>query len=107
MSTTMTELSQYVHDTWTDNEFNELRIWLGLTGELGEMAEKTKKFLRDSSDVTKWRKDLKHEIGDLLFYIFKLCDYYDLNLDEIVALNKSKLKDRKERDVIQSEGDYR
>lgn len=71
------------------------------------MSEKTKKFLRDDSDVTKWRKDLKYEIGDLLFYIFKLCHHYDMNIDEIVALNKEKLKDRKERNVIHSEGDYR
>lgn len=97
----------YIKDTWSFDESQELRIWLGLTGELGEMAEKTKKLIRNQGDVQAWRKDIKYEVGDLLYYLAMFCSFYDLSLDEIVYLNRTKLRDRKERDVIKAEGDYR
>ena len=103
---TLDELKEYPLKTW-DGEHQELRIWLGLIGELGEMAEKTKKLFRDDSSIDKWRKDLKHEIGDLFYYILMLCNYYDLSLDEIVYLNKQKLEKRLQENKIQGEGDYR
>jgi NTP pyrophosphatase (non-canonical NTP hydrolase) len=73
------------------------------------MAEKTKKYLRgdDGIDINTWRKDLKLEIGDLFFYILMLCNEYDMSLDEIVALNKQKLKSRKLNGTINGSGDYR
>lgn len=100
-------LKDYPLETWNSNEHDELRIWLGLIGELGEMAEKTKKLLRDDTNPNTWRSDVKHEIGDLVFYILMLCNHYDLSLDEIVQLNKIKLRDRKERNQINGSGDYR
>jgi hypothetical protein len=36
-----------------------------------------------------------------------LCNEYDMSLDEIVALNKQKLKNRKLNGTINGSGDYR
>ncbi|MFD0557914.1 NTP pyrophosphatase (non-canonical NTP hydrolase) [Stackebrandtia endophytica] len=89
---------------------NELfHLLLGLVGETGEIAEKAKKIVRDrDSDFSQWDvADLKKELGDTLWYIAVLADYFDISLDEVAELNIAKLADRRRRAVLGGSGDDR
>jgi NTP pyrophosphatase (non-canonical NTP hydrolase) len=47
------------------------------------------------------------ELGDILWYICALAKELGYDINKIAQMNIEKLKDRAERDVINSEGDYR
>lgn len=80
-------------------------VVLGLAGETGEIAEKTKKTLRDSTPIN--LDDLQLEIGDVLWYLARLCDDYSFSLNEVAQLNLDKLADRQQRGVLGGSGDHR
>ncbi len=69
-------------------------VWnaLGLVGEAGEVAEHIKKaiFHRHKLD----REKLKKELGDVLWYAAALCTNLDLTMEEVMASNIEKLKQR-------------
>jgi NTP pyrophosphatase (non-canonical NTP hydrolase) len=79
---------------------------LGLAGEAGEVANKVKKLFRDGDSEEK-RDRLKGEIGDVFWYLARLCDALDLNPEDILQANADKLSSRKERGVIGGSGDER
>lgn len=89
------------------NEF--FHLILGLVGESGEIAEKVKKIVRDQdSDLAQLDKaDLTKELGDVLWHIAVIADYFDIPLEEVGATNIAKLADRLKRGVIQGSGDNR
>lgn len=89
------------------NEF--FHLVLGLVGESGEIAEKIKKIVRDQdSDLSKLDKnDLTKELGDVLWHIAVIADYFDIPLEEVGTTNITKLADRLKRGVIQGSGDNR
>ena len=77
---------------------------LGLVGEAGEVAEKVKKIIRDGTvDVSAITK----ELGDVLFYVTALGNYFGVGIETIMHDNITKLEDRKARNVIQGSGDFR
>ena len=82
---------------------------LGLVGEAGETADKIKKILRDKngviSDVD--RLEIAKELGDTLWYLATVARYINMPLEEIAAMNISKLQSRKERNLLKGEGDNR
>lgn len=78
---------------------------LGLVGEAGEVAEKIKKQIRDSSRFS--QDDIIKELGDVLFYTTALANYYNKNLGYVIELNIKKLDDRQDRGVIKGNGDDR
>jgi NTP pyrophosphatase (non-canonical NTP hydrolase) len=82
---------------------------LGLVGESGEIAEKFKKWVRDlDSDESQIdRADLAKELGDVLWYVAVLADYFDLSLDDIATANLAKLVSRQGRGVLGGSGDNR
>jgi NTP pyrophosphatase (non-canonical NTP hydrolase) len=82
---------------------------LGLAGEVGEISEKFKKWVRDDmSDESKIDKqDLEKELGDVLWYTAMLADYFGLSLDKIAQKNIAKLTDRNHRGKLAGSGDYR
>lgn len=67
---------------------------LGLSGESGEVANRVKKIIRDSSgkyteaDVEFLRKKL----GDSLYYVAVLAEFFGLTLDEIAEFNVEQSK---------------
>jgi len=92
------------------SKHNEVfHLLLGLVGETGEIAEKAKKIVRDrDSDFSQWdAEDLKKELGDSLWYIAVIADYFDILLDDVAQLNIAKLADRQRRGVIGGSGDGR
>lgn len=78
---------------------------LGLVGEAGEIAEKTKKLIRDNATVN--RSDMVKELGDVLFYVTALANHFDSNLAEVLEMNMDKLNSRESRGVLSGNGDNR
>ena len=82
---------------------------LGLCGEVGEIAEKIKKIIRDEDSLLtdENRELLKKELGDVLWYLSVLAFELRLELDDVAQSNLEKLKDRKDRNKLKGSGDNR
>jgi NTP pyrophosphatase (non-canonical NTP hydrolase) len=86
---------------------------LGLVGEAGEAADKVKKIWRNLGVTSAYlytqeqKFELAKEIGDVLWYIAALAFELGIPLENIAELNIQKLRDRRARGVIKSEGDNR
>ena len=89
-----------------DNEL--MHLLLGLVGESGEIAEKVKKVIRDqNSDFSKLDELFEKELGDVLWHIAVLANYFDISLEKIAQQNIDKLASRLERGKIGGSGDDR
>lgn len=112
---------------------NKMYPALGLCEEAGEVAGKIAKFIRKhdgiepttkmkkidmmienkfvnadfKEDCIKFRKDIEAELGDVCWMVAELCSVFDIDLEEVMEHNISKLADRKSRGVIVGEGDNR
>lgn len=92
--------------TWCGKNRLERSIH-GITGEAGEVAEKRKKLLRGDFEYDEYLRQIKKELGDVLYYI-SVCSYeHGLSLDDIAKENIRKLASRKDRGVINGSGDER
>jgi NTP pyrophosphatase (non-canonical NTP hydrolase) len=82
---------------------------LGLVNEAGELAGKIKKIFRDKEGVIgeEDRQALKHELGDVLWYLTQICTELGLTLEDVAEANLEKLFSRLERGRIRGEGDNR
>lgn len=78
---------------------------LGLSGEVGEFANKIKKIYRDNTPPDK--EDLTKELGDCLWYMAAVATDLGISLSVAAEKNLIKLRDRQERGVIGGQGDYR
>lgn len=95
-------------------------MMLNLVGELGEFAGKVAKAIRkqkvtinndclESGDIS-FAGDLQEmmkEAGDVLWQLSGLCKVMGWSLEDVAALNLRKLADRKDRGVIDGNGDER
>ncbi len=77
---------------------------MGLTSEAGEVAGKIKKQIRDGGVEVMGTID---EIGDVFWYLARLCDELGFDAEDVLQRNWAKLSDRKERGVIGGSGDKR
>ncbi len=97
--------------TWSEIATNHTIVYptLGLTNEAGEVAGKIKKIFRDHNGVItpEDREALKHELGDVLWYLTQICTELDLTLEEVAQANLAKLFSRQARGVIRGDGDKR
>jgi NTP pyrophosphatase (non-canonical NTP hydrolase) len=86
---------------------------MGLAGEAGEYLDKVKKRWRNtgemSDDTMKSEEiiEFAKEIGDVLWYAAACANELHLSLTDIADVNLKKLRDRRERGVIKSQGDNR
>ena len=83
---------------------------LGLSGEIGELAQLRKRELRGDFSISDLRNNYDKyisEIGDVLWYLSLLCHELDVTLENVAQYNLDKLADRKERGVIKGSGDDR
>lgn len=101
--------SSAVTTAFYTDELAVLYPTLGLAGEAGEVAEKVKKVLRDSGGEFSDEKvkEIRKELGDVLWYIALIA--YDLNIpmNEIAEANINKLQSRSERGKLGGSGDNR
>jgi NTP pyrophosphatase (non-canonical NTP hydrolase) len=63
-------------------------LMLGLMNEAGDVGGAFKKEIRDHIDNTELIID---EMGDVLWYLTRLCDVYDIKLSELMVNNMDKL----------------
>ena len=89
----------YTFDEYQDNVLETLgpdadarSLALGVGGEAGEVLEIIKKGHRPGAEVDV--EHLEEEIGDVLWYLAALADYYGLSLQEIALNNVEKLAKR-------------
>lgn len=96
------ELVQYPKDK--EMEY----LALGLSGEVGEINNKIKKVLRGDKQVNlQFKEDMIQELGDVMFYLARLCDHFGIGLNQCMIENHNKLEGRKARNTIKGSGDKR
>ena len=97
--------------TYSEIETNDPIVYptLGLVNEAGEVAGKIKKIFRDKAGQISDddREALKHELGDVLWYLTQICTNLELTLEEVAEANLDKLFSRLERGKIRGDGDHR
>lgn len=86
----------------TEKELNYLVI--GLVGEAGELANKYKKMLRHAYIELENYKTitmapgqaeiLADELGDVLWYMARICTTLGFSIEEVAQLNSDKLRNR-------------
>lgn len=88
---------------------NLLFLTLGLGEEVGELAGKLKKIIRNHNCVfTPEDIDaLSKECGDVLWYLTALVKELGLNLDMVAVQNVNKLQKRKDNGTLIGSGDNR
>lgn len=95
----------------------------GLVGEVGEFFGKVGKHIRKENAVIEGNMlvterghkliseeemhDLKSEAGDILWFVAGLCADFGWTLQEVAQENLDKLASRKQRGVIDGDGDRR
>ena len=83
-------------------------LFSALASEVGEACGKYAKFIRDESyPAEQYLKDVKAELGDVLWNISQLCNHYGWKLSDVMRENVDKLRDRAKRGVIHGSGDNR
>ena len=81
---------------------NEERMtWgLGITGEAGDVASCIKKTYFHDNDQ---REGIKENLGDTLWYVAMICNFFDWNLQGILDENLKKLKERYSKGFFRTE----
>mgnify|MGYP003660959638 FL=1 len=82
---------------------------LGLAGEVGEICNEIKKVYRDDDGVVtaERRADLVDEFGDVLWYLARVTDELNIDMQDVLERNIAKLEDRLARDVLSGSGGNR
>ena len=74
-------------------------LMIGLMNEAGEVGGAYKKEIRDRIDNTDLIVD---ELGDVLWYLTRLCDVYDVKISELMVNNMDKLFNRMSKEDIKA-----
>ncbi len=72
-------------------------VTLGMVGEAGEFADLVKKCLRQGtfeSNLVDFQMSLLTELGDVLWYLTRMCQVLNLTLEDLATLNCEKLCNR-------------
>lgn len=119
---TLNEYQKQAMTTCMPSSENFSYMFLNLVGEVGEFASKIAKHIRkgnayisDSSDLyfnefpelSENEKELMKEAGDMLWQLSGLCSVMGWSLEDVAQQNLDKLASRKERNVIDGNGDNR
>lgn len=65
---------------------------LGVGTESGELQDAVKKWVAYGKEVD--RTNVKEEIGDLMWYLSRMCDLFGFTFEEIMDINIKKLQTR-------------
>lgn len=83
------DYEKFVLDMWGSGNVEYCAIGLG--GEIGEVLNEIKKEIRNKEDR---RELIVEELGDSLYYLTRLANFYDTSLAELMERNKVKLEKR-------------
>lgn len=99
-----TDLTAIYPEAGTGSETELFYLSLGLTSEAGEVAGKIKKFIRDGKlDVG----NIAYELGDVFYYLVRMCDAIGYSPSDIMDINMNKLLKRKQAGTLGGSGDHR
>lgn len=93
------KLEDYV--VWTENSVKndtcrtKWYLGLGLAGESGEVVDQIKKEYRDAGEPSV-SKDIKLELGDVIWYWVRLCKAYGFEPEDVLEANVVKLTKRQQ-----------
>lgn len=119
---TLSDYQKKAMTTCLSTSENFSYMFLNLVGEIGEFASKVAKFIRkDKAHVnhdilylspngeipTEEIEDLRKEIGDVMWQVAGVCTVMGWSLEDVCQENLDKLASRKERKVIDGNGDSR
>jgi NTP pyrophosphatase (non-canonical NTP hydrolase) len=75
-----------------DTPVEEILTWgLGITGEAGDVASCIKKTFMHDNDK---KEGIRENLGDVLWYVAMICNFFNWNLQDILDDNIKKLKER-------------
>ena len=79
-----------------NKEFNppetEILVWgLGIAGEAGDVAGCIKKLYAHNNNQ---EQGIKENLGDTMWYVAMICNYFNWDLQEVLQENINKLKKR-------------
>ncbi len=75
-------------------------IQMGISGEAGELTEVIKKMVRKSGlnalahDGPEGCTRLQEELGDVMWYVARMCSFLDISIEELINSNVAKLIER-------------
>jgi len=104
---TNNEYQEKAYATALPTTKNVTYMLIGLTNEAGEAAGKYKKVLRGDTTLVDSKAAIADELADCLWYIAGAATVMGYTMDELMEMNINKLASRKERGVIQGNGDNR
>lgn len=124
---TLNEYQQKAKETCLPTSSNIIYMGFNLSAEVGELLGKLGKGVRHDTirfmnashtgsnrnlitenDLTLDEMDeVKKEAGDVLWQLAGMCTVLGFNLDDVAQVNLKKLSSRKERGVIDGDGDNR
>lgn len=75
-----------------DTDEKKILTWgLGITGEAGDVASCIKKtFAHDNNQ----REGIKENLGDILWYVAMICNFFEWDMEDVLKENVEKLKKR-------------
>lgn len=103
------------YQLWTERtaiypkESSIIYTTIGLANEAGEVLGVVKKMMRDDGNVLtdEKRKKLIDEVGDVAWYMARVCTELGISMEDLFDVNVAKLEDRLKRDVLKGSGDNR
>lgn len=122
METKLNDYQRKAMSTCMDSCDNFAYMFIGMVGEVGEIASKVAKLIRKEKAMIRTNdlvdlnlEDLPDseklaiidECGDVLWFIAGLTKALGFTLEEVAERNLAKLADRKKRGVIDGNGDNR
>ena len=77
------------------NKLEQL-MYLGLaaSGEMGEVNNEIKKLYRDDLSLHNTREKIVYEIGDVFWYLVRLCEELGYHPEDVLSMNIKKLEER-------------
>ncbi|NQY82765.1 MAG: nucleoside triphosphate pyrophosphohydrolase family protein [Alphaproteobacteria bacterium] len=83
VSVLLSEYENAIRETDRMSDLQITSIQLGLFGEVGSVMSALKKFFREDKAYAGFRRDVKEELGDTLWYMATLCRRLKISLSEV------------------------
>lgn len=79
----------------------------GLASEIGEYFGQMAKYHRGDRCLFDTQALMRKELGDIMWFVFEICNYYGWSAESIAKQNMDKLLKRKYAGTLKGDGDNR